>query len=100
MTEYNIFCYAEVYNDEDSFQQKRYRVFNKQLTEEEYSQTSAELPIIKLEFNNGIDSNKRYKEAWSRVSQEDIEKCKQIPYFDAEIFEKITGVDVRQETMS
>ena len=50
MTEYNLFCYAEEFNDENSFQQKRYRAFNKEITKEEYDKIS--IPKIKLEFDN------------------------------------------------
>lgn len=31
MTEYNLFCYSEDYGDENSFQQKNYRAFNKEV---------------------------------------------------------------------
>ena len=36
MTEYNIFCYSETYNDDDSFQKERYRAFNKSVGEQRY----------------------------------------------------------------
>ena len=36
MTEYNLFCYSENYNDDDSFQQKRYRAFNKLVGKDRY----------------------------------------------------------------
>lgn len=36
MTEYNLFCYSKEYNDANSFQQKRYRVFNKEVGKERY----------------------------------------------------------------
>jgi hypothetical protein len=38
MTEYNLFCYSKNFNDKDSFQQARYRVFNTQVTVKRYSE--------------------------------------------------------------
>ena len=40
MTEYNYFCWAERYKDENSVQQKPYRIFNTQVTKEEYEQVN------------------------------------------------------------
>jgi hypothetical protein len=55
MTEYNLFCYAENYNDENSFQQKRYRAFNKKVGEKRYCEIRDEVKSIlkglKLELN-------------------------------------------------
>ena len=38
MTEKNIFCFSKNYNDENSFQQKRYRAFNQEVGEERYEE--------------------------------------------------------------
>ena len=38
-----------------------------------------------------------WKEYWSRASEEDKEWFKNLPNFDAEIFEEITGINVEQD---
>jgi hypothetical protein len=49
MTENNAFCWSEKLGSETSFQQKKYRVFNTQLTQEEYAKIK--IPNHKLEFD-------------------------------------------------
>ena len=92
MTEYNLFCFAEDFNDENSFQQKRYRVFNKEITQEEYNKIS--VLEIKLEFDKSEVSSTRYqtafKKAWSELPQEEKNKFLSLPNFDKDIFFKIT----------
>jgi hypothetical protein len=92
MTEYNLFCYAEKNKDEDSFQQKRYRVFNKEISKEEYEKIS--IPSIKLEFNRDESYPTRYqtafKKAWNLLSQEGKSEFLNLPNFSWEIFTKIT----------
>ena len=65
MTEYNYFCSAKKYNDENSFQQKRYRVFNTQITKEEYER----IPKIynKLEFDKNESYTTRFKTAFKKM---------------------------------
>jgi hypothetical protein len=67
MTEYNTFCYSESYNDENSFQQKRFRVFNKELEKEEYfsvkNKVEAILDGLKLELNENS-----WTEEWEKVT--------------------------------
>ena len=96
MTEYNLFCYAEEFNDENSFQQKRYRVFNKEITKEEYDKIS--IPKIKLEFDNNEWYTTRYqtafKKAWNELSQDDKNKILDLPHFDKDIFFKITWIQI------
>ena len=96
MTEYNLFCYAEEFNDENSFQQKRYRAFNKEITKEEYDKIS--IPKIKLEFDNNEWYTTRYqtafKKAWSELPQEEKNKFLNLPNFDKDIFFKITWVQI------
>ena len=46
MTECNIFCYSEIHNDENSFQQEKYRAFNKKVTEERYYEICREVKNI------------------------------------------------------
>ena len=99
MTEYNLFCYAEDKN-KDGFQQARRRVFNTIVTQEERREVQTKLPKIKLEFDPKLHYSERYKQAWSKareqLSQEDKQKFLDIPYFNASIFEKITGIKVNE----
>ena len=92
MTEYNLFCFSEKFNDENSFQQKRYRVFNKEITQEEYNKIS--VLEIKLEFDKSEVSSTRYqtafKKAWNELSQDNKNKILDLPHFDKDIFFKIT----------
>ena len=99
MTEYNLFCYAEKYNDEDSFQQPRRRVFNKQITQEEYKKI--EIPTCKLEFDSNENYKTRYKTAFKKMrttlTPEQKQEYFDIPHFNREIFTKITGVEQESE---
>ena len=92
MTERNIFCWAKEYNNDNSFQQKRYRIFNKQITEKEYNQII--VPRIKLEFDKDLSYDKRYQSAWknarSKLSDKEKQKFLDLPHFDPIIFREIT----------
>ena len=92
MTEYNMFCGVKEYNDDDSFQQKRYRIFNKEISKEEYNKIV--VPKIKLEFDKDLSYDVRYntawKNAWDKLSKEEKEQFTNLPHFDAEIFKEIT----------
>ena len=96
MTEYNLFCYSEESNDENSFHQKRYRVFNKEITKEEYYKIS--IPEIKLEFNSSEILKTRYKtafkKAWNELSQDEKNKFLNLPNFNKDIFFEITWVEI------
>ena len=96
MTEYNLFCFAEVSNDENSFQQKRYRVFNKEITKEEYEKIT--IPKIELHFDKDESFDTRYqtafRKAWNELSQEGKNKFLNLPNFSKDIFFKITGVQI------
>jgi len=99
MTEYNYFCYAEDMN-KDWFQQPRYRVFNKEISKEEYFKINK---IYKrLEFDLNESYKKRFetafKKMWNWLDREGKQKYLDIPYFNAEIFKKITWIDVEKET--
>lgn len=88
MTEYNLFCYSEKYNDDNSFQQKRYRVFNKQLTKERYEEV---LRLVKTILpNNG---KLKLNDFWKSVTQEQWKKLLAIPEAKdfKEGFEYISG---------
>ena len=74
MSEYNLFCYSEKYNDEKSFQQKRYRAFNKEIGEERY------LEITEI-VNTIIPKNNKLKlqDFWKSVNQDQWIKLLEIP---------------------
>ena len=95
MTEYNYFCWAKEYNDKDSFQQDRYRVFNKQVTESEYK--DIEKIYHKLELDSSESYTTRFqtafKKMWNTLSKKDKQGYLDIPHFDWEGFTFITGVE-------
>ena len=98
MTEYNIFCRAKEYNDENSFQQKRYRIFNKEISKEEYNKIK--IPKIKLEFDKDLPYDVRYKRAWNvawnKLSNKEKKEFTDLPYFDKTIFLEITGIEIKE----
>ena len=65
MTEYNYFCSSEKYNDENSFQQKRYRIFNKQVSKEEYEKVKK--IYNKLEFDKNESYETRFQTAFKKM---------------------------------
>ena len=95
MTEYNYFCWSEEYNDKDSFQQKRYRIFNVEVTKEEYKK-SAKI-YHKLEFDKDESYKTRYKTAfknmWDKLKEKEKQEYFDIPHFDWKGFTYITGVE-------
>ena len=96
MTEYNVFCYSKEYNDENSFQQKRYRAFNKQLTEKRYSEVLAICNNI-LKFSK----EKTLSENWESVTQEQWKQLLAIPEAAdfKEGFEYISGCKIETESL-
>lgn len=92
MTEYNYFCWSTEYNSDTSFQQPRYRVFNKQVTEEEYDVIKK--IYHKLEFDKNYSYDTRFqiafKKMWSNLTQEQRQEYFNIPHFDWEGFTYIT----------
>jgi len=78
MTEYNLFCYSTEYNDENSFQQKRYRAFNKEVGKERYNEILSEVKTIlkglKLELNKNSWLNE-----WEKVTQAQWKQLLAIP---------------------
>ena len=70
MTEYNLFCYSKNYNDENSFQQKRWRVFNKEVGETSYKEL-----LQKCEDILGTNLRKLLlTDFWKQVTQEQWNK--------------------------
>lgn len=99
MTEYNYFCWAKEYNDKDSFQQKRYRVFNVEVSKEEYENINK--IYHRLEFDKDESYETRYQTAfktmWERLSVGERQEYLDIPHFDKDIFYEITGVKVDEQ---
>lgn len=91
MTEDNIFCGSEEYNDENSFQQKRYRAFNKEVGENRY------LEIVRLIKNDILKdfklelSKNSWKDEWKKVTNEQWKRLSEIPEFDIDVVELIIG---------
>ncbi len=94
MTEHNYFCWAKEHNDKESFQQKRYRVFNVEVGETEYFKIKK--IYHELEFNGYDDYYERFENAfkkmWDKLSQEEKQEYYDIPHFNWEGFTFITGI--------
>ncbi len=102
MTEYNYFCWSKKYNDENSFQQKRYRVFNVEVGEEEYNQIKKIYHKLEInpDDNNGVRFQNAFKKMWDKLSDEERQEYIDIPHFNAEGFEFITGINVKTQSLS
>ena len=95
MTEYNLFCYSEKFNDENSFQQKRYRAFNKEVGENRYKEILKEVREILKDFEPNLKDNS-WTDEWKKVSQAQWKQLLAIPEakdFKAG-FEYISGVKI------
>ena len=77
--EFNYFCWAN--NEENSSQQKKYRVFNVEISKEEYKK------IKKIVYNKPL------KELWEEFSPEQKQKFFDIPHFNWVGFSFITGIN-------
>lgn len=99
MTDYNYFCWSKKYGDENSFQQKRYRVFNVEVGKEEYEKINK--IRHKLEFDMNEDYNTRFqtafKKMWKGLSAEEKQKYFDIPHFNWEGFTFITGIEKEEK---
>jgi hypothetical protein len=87
-TEFNIFCWSKKYNDEMSFQQKRYRAFNQEVGEIRYNkivnEVSAILGKTKLQLF----------ESWKSITKEQWINLSQIAEFDRNGVEYISGISL------
>jgi len=92
MTEYNLFCFAKEYNDKDSFQQKRWRVFNQEVGEERYKEILKEVKEIMGDFKLKLKESDWEKE-WKKLDTNKIQKLSEIKEFDWAIFTAITGIE-------
>lgn len=127
MSEYMIFCLGEgQYESKGAGYQKNYQVFNQEVDEEEWFKIKDSLSNIKISFLSWIDKKnmtdeekkdypiykenggylKRitYEQAWSNwwnsASEADRNKILGLKQFDADIFKKITGIDVKENNLS
>lgn len=64
MTERNLFCYSEKFNDESSFQQQRWRAFNQVVGETRYHEI---LRLVKDIIPN--KDNLKLNDFWSSITQ-------------------------------
>ena len=124
MSEKMIFCSGDgrLISKGEGYQ-KHLRIFNQDVTEEEFSKAqstrpSFELPIAKwVEKKDMTDEEKEnwpsysetggflktlsykdaWKEAWPKASKEFKDWVKNLPNFNAELFEKITGIKYENE---
>lgn len=90
MTEHNIFC-ASSKNDSPSFQQKRFRAFNKKVGEKRYYEI---LKLIKhdilKDFKLELEKN-TWEDAWKKVTPEQWKRLSEIPEFDLDVVEMVVG---------
>jgi len=121
MSERMLFCLGDgKYESKGEGYQKNNRVFNVQVTEDEFDTIKLNIPTIKLPVTRWIEEkemtdeekeeNENYKTiggylkvlsyqdawkiAWSEIDSETKEKFLLIPHFNKDIFKNITGIDV------
>lgn len=124
MSEEMIFCLGnEDWKNIGQGYQKNYRIFNRQLTKNKWEAEKSKLPIIELPPNRWINEDDMtkeekkkicdwkeaggylkklsYEEAWKHwwkgASKKDKDKILNCKYFDADIFNGITGINLVQE---
>jgi len=99
MTEYNYFCRSKAYNDENLFQQKRYRIFNVEVWQEQYRKVAR--IYHKLEFDKSGSYSTRFqtafKKMWDTLTKEQKQEYYEIPHFNREWFTFITWVEKEPE---
>jgi len=93
MTERNLFCYSEKYNDKNSFQQNRWRAFNKEVGKSRYMEILALVQQIIPSKGVPLD------EFWESVTQDQWELLLAIPEAKGfeEGFEYISGVEITKQ---
>lgn len=73
MSEVQIFCFSKAYDDDMSFQQKRFRAFNKEVGEKRFWE-------IKNEVNSIIGiKDMQLNDFWKQVTQDQWNKLLAIP---------------------
>ena len=78
MSEHNLFCYSENYNDENSFQQKRYRAFNKEVGEKIYYEIKKLVNNILKDFNPNLKDN-TWSDEWAKITPSQWKELLSIP---------------------
>jgi len=93
MTEFNIFCYSNKYNDINSFQQKRFRAFNKEVSESRYYEISSQINDI---IQNKNKNKLKLADFWESITIDQWNKLLSIPEANdfKEGFEYISGREI------
>jgi hypothetical protein len=94
MTEYNIFCWSHLFNDKNSFQQKRHRVFNKEVSIARYAEIQGIMGTILHK------KSLKLAEFWQSLTSDQIKTITDLPEFDKDGFEYITGLKVLDNSLS
>ena len=102
MTENNYFCWSEKYNDENSFQQKRYRVFNVEVGKEKYNKIKKIYRKLEFDKNENYENYETrfqtaFKKMWNNLLKEEKQEYFDIPHFNWEGFTFITGIEKEQQ---
>ena len=126
MSEYMIFCLGNSnLNETDEGYQKIYRVFNQDVSKEEFEKIKSSLSGVEVYPTRWVDKKDMSKEEkdevsgwsemggylktfsyeeawknwWNEAKQEDKDKILKVKYFDSEIFKGITGLDVKNDSL-
>lgn len=99
MTEYNYFCWSDEYGEENSFQQKRYRVFNVEVTEDEYDAIAKLSPKLEFDVNESYATRFQtaFEKYWNTLDEKGKQEYYDIPHFDWKGFTFITGVEKSED---
>jgi len=97
MTEHNLFCYSTEYNDKNSFQQARYRAFNKLVGEKKYNEIKAQVEKI-----IPVKGDMKLSDFWASVTQAQWKQLLAIPEASdfKTGFEYISGRKIEVEEIS
>lgn len=81
--------------------QKNYHIFNVPVSKDVYDKAislrpSFTLPLIKWIDKKDMTDEDAWKEGWANASNDFKDWVKNLPNFDAKIFEEITGIDTTQ----
>jgi len=90
---HNYFCANDVLFT-SGFWKWDYRVFNHKVTEEEYKDIKKIYPksMLDKEYKDIDEFKKEFRKIWDDMKDEDKQEYYNIPYFNWDIFEKITWV--------
>jgi len=93
MTEYNYFCWAKKYGDEQSSHQTKYRIFNTQVTEEEYKALDKISSPLTFDPTKEESYGTVFIKMWDTLTKEQKQEYYDIPHFSWEGFTFITGIE-------